>query len=245
VRINVPGEPLATRRLHAGLRAVLAPEAVLFDVDGVLVDVSRSYREAVRATAARWGVLVSAEDIAAAKAAGDANNDWVLTQRLLAAHGVEVPLAEVTRRFEELYQGHAGSPGLKHRETARLSRVELEALAARYPLALVTGRPRRDAMELVEREGWSGLFRAAVCMGEAAPKPDPAPVRAALAALGVGSAWMLGDTVDDVRAARAAGVVPLGIVAPGEDPERAAPLLLRAGAARVLPTPSDLAGLLP
>lgn len=245
VRINVPGEAAATERLHAGLRAVLAPEALLFDVDGVLVDVSGSYREAIRQTAAAFGVTVTGEEITAAKSRGNANNDWVLTRALLAAHGVDAPLADVTEAFERLYQGHGGTPGLKLTERARFTRAELERLRARLPLALVTGRPRRDAMELLEREGWTDLFATAVCMGEAAAKPDPAPVRAALARLGVRAAWMIGDTVDDARAARAAGVVPLGMVAPGEEPARAGPLLLAAGAARLVATAADLEALLP
>jgi histidinol-phosphate aminotransferase len=251
LRINVPGEPVATARLHAGLRAVLAPEAILFDVDGVLVDVSGSYREAIRVTAASFGVPVTADDIARAKARGHANNDWLLTAALLAERGVTVSLDEVTARFERAYQGHDGAPGLKSTERARIDRATLERLRARYTLALVTGRPYRDAMELLEREGWRDLFDAAVVMGETAAKPDPAPVRAAMERLGVRHAWMLGDTVDDIRAARAAGVVPIGVHAPDPaapldvDLARATDLLLRAGAARVLSTPLHLEALLP
>lgn len=244
VRINVPGDAAADARLHHALRSVLAPEAILFDVDGVLVDVSGSYREAIRRTAAHFGEDVTGADIAAAKARGNANNDWVLTRALLADRGVDAPLSDVTAVFERLYQGDGDHPGLKTTERARFTRAQLERLRARRPLALVTGRPRRDAMEFIAREGWTDLFDVAVVMGETAPKPDPAPVRAALARLGVRTAWMIGDTVDDVRAARAAGVVPLGMVAPGEDPARVAPLLLAAGAARVIEAP-DLEALLP
>jgi HAD superfamily hydrolase (TIGR01548 family) len=245
VRINVPGDPGDVARLHHALRAVLAPDAILFDVDGVLVDVSGSYREAIRATAAAFGVEVSGDEIAAAKVRGNANNDWVLTRALLAARGVDVPLDAVIAEFERRYQGHADTPGLKLTERARFTREQLARLRGRLPLALVTGRPRRDAMELVEREGWASLFDAAVVMSDTAPKPDPAPVRAALDRLGVRTGWMIGDTVDDVRAARAAGVVPLGMVPPGEDAARVGPVLLAAGAARVLSRADDLEALLP
>jgi histidinol-phosphate aminotransferase len=248
VRISVPADPAEVARLEAGLRAVLAPEALLWDADGVLVDVSASYRAAILATAHAFGADVTAADVAAAKAVGDANNDWVLTQRLCARRGVEVPLAEVTARFEALYQGTPDAPGLKHTERARIDDATLARIASppgRPPLrmAMVTGRPRRDCDELLAREGWTARFEATVVMGECAPKPDPAPVRLALARLGVRSAWMLGDTVDDVRAARAAGVVPLGVVAPGEDVAEATERLLRAGAARVLVRPEDVGGL--
>ena len=245
VRINIPSDAATTARLHAAMHSVLAPEALLFDADGVLVDVSASYREAIRLTAAAFGVDLTRADITAAKALGNANNDWVLTRSLLAAKGVDVPLTEVTACFEGLYQGTDTVAGLKLTERARFSRADLERLRGRLPLAVVTGRPRRDAMELLEREGWTDLFDAVVVMGETAPKPDPAPVHAALQRLGVRAAWMIGDTVDDVRAARAAGVVPLGMVAPGEDASRAGPALLAAGAARIIESSFDLECLLP
>ena len=69
-------------------------------------------------------------------------------------------------------------------------------------------------------------------------KPDPAPVREALERLGVGRAWMAGDTPDDLAAARGAGVVPIGVVAPGDDPVIAGQAL--AGAAVVLDSTLDL-----
>ena len=251
IRVNVPGTPAERERVRHAFRAVLAPEAILFDADGVLVEVSGSYREAIRATAAAFGVEVTGADIAAAKALGNANNDWVLTRALLLARGVDVSLEAVTDTFERLYQGEGSSPGLKLTERARVDRAYLERLAARFRIAMVTGRPRRDADELIEREGWGGLFEVTVVMGDTTPKPDPAPVQLALDRLGVRHAWMLGDTVDDVRAARAAGVVPIGIHAPPAEGDSDAAfaasttLLTRAGAARVLLSPTSLESLLP
>lgn len=42
--------------------------------------VSGSYRAAIIETAALFGAAVTHADIDAVKAAGDANNDWVVTQ---------------------------------------------------------------------------------------------------------------------------------------------------------------------
>jgi phosphoglycolate phosphatase-like HAD superfamily hydrolase len=109
----------------------------------------------------------------------------------------------------------------------------------------VTGRPRDEARWFLERMGIADLFRAVVCMEDAARKPDPAPVRLALARLGVRRAWMIGNTPDDVRAAAGADVVPLGVVAPGDDLAATAAALADAGAARVLDQLADLEELLP
>jgi len=82
-------------------------------------------------------------------------------------------------------------------------------------------------------------------MEDAPRKPDPAPVRLALARLGVGRAWMVGNTPDDIRAAAGASVVPLGAVAPGDDLAATSTALTDAGAARVIDQVADLEELLP
>jgi HAD superfamily hydrolase (TIGR01549 family) len=179
----------------------------------------------------------------------------VLTRRLLAEHGVDATLEEVTARFEALYQGagegEENRPGLRETEGLLIPRDVLERLADRLPCAVVTGRPRSDMQHFLDTHDLAGLFSASVCMGETAPKPDPACVTSALEQLGVRRAWLLGDTPDDMRAARGARVLPLGVAAPGDD--GAAPgedgaamthALLEAGAGRVLDAPADLADLL-
>lgn len=246
LRITVPAGDEELDRFLAATDAALFPEAILFDMDGVLVDVAASYHEAIRGTARAFGVELDPGEIAAAKARGRANDDWRLTGDLLAAHGVHVAFQDVVAFFEGLYQGTATAAGLKERERPIPSRDTLERLAGRLPLAVVTGRPRADAHEALERFGVRDLFAAVIAMEDAPSKPDPAPVRLALERLGVARGWMVGDTPDDVRAARAAGVVPLGVVPPGrEDPASWAATLLSAGAARVLPTIATLLEVLP
>jgi HAD superfamily hydrolase (TIGR01548 family) len=245
LRITVPGAPAAWRRLENALRSALRPEALLFDLDGVLADVSGSYRRAITETAARFGVRLTDDDIAGAKAEGNANNDWKLTQRLLAAKGVRRSLDEVTSVFEELYQGQSDAPGLRRHERLMMSAERLRALGRSHRLAVVTGRPRSDALRFLDEHGLRDLFSTVVTMEDGPAKPDPFPVRAALERLGAQQAWMLGDTPDDLRAARAAGVLPVGVVAPGEDVASARSVLEAAGAARVLEHLDELEEMLP
>jgi histidinol-phosphate aminotransferase len=243
VRITVPGDDSDFDRLVATLETALSPEAIVFDLDGVLADVSRSQTVAIVETAKSFGVEVTPADVERAKAGGNANDDWVLTRELCAIRGVEVPLDVLTERYEGLYQGGGGSPGLKELERPLVDLDTWRRWAKDRPLAVVTGRPRSDAEEFLKRFDLMRDTSALVTRDEAPLKPDPAPLRLALEILGVSRAWMLGDTPDDIVAARGAGVVPIGVVAPGDDPTRARETLRRA--ARVLDQTTDLQEMLP
>jgi HAD superfamily hydrolase (TIGR01548 family) len=245
LRFTLPGNDADYERLVAGIETALRPEALLLDMDGVLADVRHSYRAAIVQTCAAFGVQVTAADVQEVKDAGDANNDWVVSQRLLAARGVDADLEAVTQIFESLYQGTQAEPGLRARETLLIDRATLEAMRRRVRLAVVTGRPRKDAVAFLQAHDLADLFEPIVCMEDGPAKPDPAPVRLALQQLGVTRAWMLGDTPDDAVSARAAGVVAIGVVAPGDEYAHADEVQRRAGAARVLERPADIQELLP
>ena len=69
-------------------------EIVIFDMDGILIDVSKSYRETIKKAAAIYlrralGIkggeksLVSDDDIVTFKEIGGLNNDWDVTTGLL------------------------------------------------------------------------------------------------------------------------------------------------------------------
>lgn len=242
LRITCPGEPQAFARLCSALGTVLRPQGLLFDMDGVLADVSQSYRRAIIETAATYGIEIRAEEIQAAKAEEGSNNDWALTVKLLQRHGVSANLDEVTERFENFYQGTAQRPGLRRAENLLASPGLLESLSRRVPLGVVTGRPRADAERFLEENGVADRLSSLVCLEDAPLKPDPRPVRLALEQLGIERAWMIGDTPDDLTAARLAGVLPLGVVAPGGGDPRA---LTDAGAAKVLSKLDELQELIP
>jgi histidinol-phosphate aminotransferase len=245
LRITCPGGSAAFDRLAKALASAVAPQALLLDIDGVLADVSDSYRRAIVETARSFGVTLRAEDVAHAKSLPDSNNDWRTTHRMLRERGVDAGLEAVTARFEAIYNGTSGGPPLWRSERCLLEPSAIDALAARFPLAIVTGRPRRDAERFLRMHGIEGAFRAVVCMEDAPVKPDPAPLHLALETLGTKHAWYVGDTPDDMSAARAAGIVPVACIAPGHDQTSSRSLLLRAGAGAVIASINELPELLP
>ena len=245
LRITVPDQAEDLNKLLEAFKTCLAPQALLFDLDGVIADVETSYRRCILETAGGFGVEVTREEVATEVLAGDANNDWVLTQRIMAGRGVEVSLDDVTKAFQEAYLGTSTSPGLRESERMLVPVDVLSRLVERLPLAIVTGRPREEAEWFLDKEELTDLFPTVVCMEDGPLKPDPAPVQLARSRLAVERAWMVGDTPDDIRAATAAGVLPIGVVAPGPNPTASTAALRESGAATVLGTINDLLELLP
>ena len=96
--------------------------ALLFDMDGVLVDVSRSFRRVIRdVVSALGGGEVAPADIQALKQEGGFNDDIRLSAELLRRRGVDASPEAVKTLFDELYQGSADRP--KEPRRARYQRT--------------------------------------------------------------------------------------------------------------------------
>ena len=187
---------------------------LVFDMDGVLVDVGESYRETIARTVEHFtGAPVSRQAIQECKNQGGMNDDWKLSHHLVRQAGHDTPFDDVKAYFQQLFLGENGN-GLILRERWVASPGALEALGERFRLAVFTGRPRLEA-ELTLSRCASGLrFDPVVAMEDVTKhKPDPEGLLSI-----VGSNWReafyVGDTVDDARCARAAGVPFIGIAAP-------------------------------
>lgn len=217
-------------------------KAILFDMDGVLVDVSASYRVAVKQTAESFlGKPVSPDTIQQYKNRGGFNNDWDLTAAIIRARGMEVERQQVIDCFQRLYLGY-NFDGLIRREQCLIEKEMLAATAEQYKLGIVTGRPREEALYALKRFEIENFFRVIIAMEDVPPgkgKPDPLGIRLALEQLQATGGCYIGDTVDDIKAAINADIVPVGIPAPGSDVEEQTRLLKQAGAVTVLKNIND------
>jgi HAD superfamily phosphatase len=194
---------------------------IVFDMDGVLVDVTESYRETIRATVRRFtGKEITRELVQDYKNAGGWNNDWALSQRIIFdIAGIDVPYDEVVREFQRIFIGEQND-GLILRERWIPESGLLDRMSERFDFAIFTGRPRDEAAFTLSRFvpaiQWTALV-ADEDVSNAKPAPDGLLAIARLRpACGL---WYIGDTVDDARAARAAGVPFVGI-AHRENPRR-------------------------
>jgi HAD superfamily phosphatase len=212
-------------------------KATLFDLDGVLVDVSKSYFVAIQKTVEFYlNEPVRLSVIQEYKNRGGLNNDWDLTECILREKGQNIPKPTIIDVFQEFYLGE-DFDGLIREEQWLLRRSVLEQISRICQTGIVTGRPRMETSYVLQRFGVGDCFPVVVTMDDVPPdknKPDPCGIRLALQKLSSDSAYYFGDTVDDIKAARRAGVTPVGVVAPGSDAEKQREVLLYHGASRVL-----------
>ncbi len=112
------GDPRANSPLsrRAGGDLVMPDQLLVFDMDGVLVDVTASYRETIRQTVRYFtGRDVGNETIQDLKNLGGWNDDWAVAQRIVRDLGVEVDYDTVVARFQSIFLGD-GADGLMRQE---------------------------------------------------------------------------------------------------------------------------------
>ncbi len=188
---------------------------IVFDMDGVLVDVGDSYRTAICQTVAHFtGAEPTREQIQDYKNAGGYNDDWVLSRRLIEDAGQQAPFETIVDYFQAIFHGENGN-GLISRERWIPSDGLMERLAEFNTLAVFTGRLRWEANVTLARFA-PDTFSAVVGVDDVVqPKPAPEGLLKIGDTVPHRAIWYVGDTVDDARAAKAAGVPFIGIAAPG------------------------------
>jgi HAD superfamily hydrolase (TIGR01548 family) len=203
-------------------------QVIVFDMDGVLVDVTDSYRETIVRTVEHFtGQAITRDLIQDYKNRGGYNNDWLLSQKICADLGVRLDYSDVVDYFNGLFL----DGGLIHRERWLPRPGLLESLAAKSDLAIFTGRSTLEARITLEREGWWDRFLMMTADDVAREKPAPDGLLNIAALHPDKKLLYIGDTVDDARASRAASVPFIGIAAGNHE---LAELLVNEGAIRVL-----------
>lgn len=220
---------------------------IVFDMDGVLVDVRESFRETIRETVKHFGgPLVSHEVVQGYKNSGGWNNDWALSQKILADHGIDVEYNTVIREFNQILYGE-NNDGLMLRERWIVSDGLLERLGQRYELCIFTGRLHYEVdmtlTRFVPDIQWSAIM-ADDDVSNSKPAPDGLlDIRAKF--LGSPMTYV-GDTIDDARSAQAAGDVRFIGIAHKDNPRRdeLIKILKQHGAMAVLENVNELEAVL-
>ena len=194
-------------------RRAAAPEAVIFDLDGVLIDSEPSWNAAkealVRETGGRW------RDDAPRVMMGMSSPEWAAYLR----DELEVPMdsdaisGDVVGRMMEGYRREL--PLLPGAEKA------VRALAARWPLGLASSSNREVIDLVLELSGFEDCFRVVVSSEEVERgKPAPDVYLAVASALGADPTRCVAaeDSSNGLRAAAAARMAVIAVPNPHYPP---------------------------
>ncbi|MFB6099270.1 MAG: HAD hydrolase-like protein, partial [Salinibacter sp.] len=143
--------------------------ALLFDMDGVLVDVSRSYRRAIEETVEHFTGRQIGENA---------------IQRYKNYGGFEVPISRVIEEFQDRYRGDDWD-GFITEEPPLIDDQTLDQLHNDYLLGIVTGRPEEEAEWTLDYQDWTGYFPLLVGKEKQGDrqKPNPFPLEHSLTML--------------------------------------------------------------
>ena len=226
VRITIPEN---ITLLFDALQTVFKPEIIGFDMDGVLIDTSKSYDQCIMETVYYFTkIRINNDKIAELRSKGGFNNDWDLTQGLVNQLNFDSDLNKIITKFQEYYQTN------KHNEVNLLQNDNLFNNA--YTTAIITGRPKLEANDGIKQLGIkpNHLISADDVKQQ---KPSPEGINWVKNECKKSRMWFCGDTVDDMQAGLAGDCLCIGI---GTDAEN----LYAAGADIVLQNINQLEELL-
>ena len=184
------------------------PQILIFDVDGVLVDVRESFwRSALETVRFLTGKRVTWAELYKWKSKPGNNDDWSMVSNWATALGRPTTYEQARDAFQKFYWDFDGRPGNVRREKMLITPKQVGRWAGRFELNLFTGRTRREFTYTFERWAGSRHFRAVVTMDDVTrKKPHPDGLLKILGGRDPATALYVGDNVDDGLAARAAGV---------------------------------------
>jgi HAD superfamily hydrolase (TIGR01548 family) len=215
---------------------------VIFDVDGVLVDVHGSFHRSTVQTVHHFtGKRVAASEIQKWKSKGGFNDDWKLSTAWIQELGGSAEYEEVKTRFMKFYWGN-GKDGNVMRERWLAPQVTLRSWARRFELALFTGRTQMELKHTLKRFRADAFFKRVVTMDDLTRlKPHPDGLLRILDGRDPSCAIYLGDNVDDAIASQRAGVLFLGVLPPNSHARRVRGARLRElGALEILRSVNEL-----
>ena len=177
-------------------------KALLFDLDGTLIDSKRDLVQSVNATLREIGRAELPEDLVASYVGSGAP---VLIGRALGGMASAEEQESALKFFLAHYEEHK----LDYTKEYPGVRETLEQLRG-VPMAVLTNKPANISVRILEGLGLAGFFRAIYGGNSfATKKPDPLGANTLLKELGIPAAEsaLVGDSEVDVQTARNAGMI--------------------------------------
>lgn len=180
----------------------------IFDLDGTLIDSVRHFVETVTLSFEAIGQVVPDEETIRSVSGITARDAMALLAPGMDAARVD----QILSSYREHYFARAG---VQNEPLFKGAREALDRLQAdpETIVAVATGKGYKGAITLLERHGILDRFHSIETPDHNRGKPDPQMIEVAMVKAGIEreQTVMIGDTVHDMRMARAAGVAALGV----------------------------------
>jgi HAD superfamily phosphatase len=202
-------------------RRKLDPKILIFDVDGVLVDVRETYwRSGLQTIQFLTGKKPTWAEFYEWKRKPGNNDDWTMVSRWATALGVPTTYEEAREAFQPFYWGRNGRPGNVDKEKLLVTPKLIQRWASCRELNLFTGRTRLEFAYTFEKWPAARSFRTVITMDDAKKKPNPEGLSIILEGRDPKSALYVGDNIDDALAAKALNMPFIAILAKKADDYR-------------------------
>jgi len=182
--------------------------AYLFDCDGTVADSMPLHYIAWKQALGEWGCTFTEDRFY--ELGGLPVSEII--ELLGREQGIEMPVAQITKRKEELYFEH-----LPNLQCVPEVLEHIEHQHGLIPFAVVSGSTRDSVEASLRAIGLLNRFDVLVCAGDyAKSKPDPEPFLVAAERLGVSpeACLVFEDTQMGIDAATAAGMASVRVPAP-------------------------------
>lgn len=189
------------------------PKLIIFDIDGVLIDVTGSYLLSIKKTAEFFlGRMLDMSEVMEIKGRG-VNDEYDATELLIQKNGGDFRKKVIIKKFQEYYLGR-DFDGLVKNEKCLIDEKTLKKLK-KYKLAIFTGRPKEEAEFGLQRFKIKKYFDIIIVKEDTKElKPAPEGLIKILKKAKVknSEAVYIGDNLADLGAAKNANVNFIGVV---------------------------------
>ncbi|MDP7180254.1 MAG: HAD family hydrolase [Candidatus Woesearchaeota archaeon] len=196
-------------------------QLIIFDVDGVLIDVSRSFRVATKKTVEFFlEKKIDMKEVYQQKLKTGFNDDFDCTDAILKKHKKRIKRKEIIKKFEEYYLGRNFN-GLIRKEKLLLKTSVIKKLAKNNTLAIFTGRSKKELSFTLKHYKLKKYFKKIITVDDVKKKkPNPEGIKKIINSVKPKKTFYVGDSIDDFNASKKAKIPFIGVIPPYGDKKK-------------------------